>query len=304
MAPDPSNDPQAAALAVLARAPGLAAAAREVLDITTLAGLSNATFRIDTARGSFAVQLPGSARDARPWRAARRQTIAATRLAATLGIGAELVHADPQSGAIVTGWVAAAAPTTAEHLRTTPGAIEALAARFARLHGSGARLSRPFTPFAAIARLAAQAGTDALPADLVAALARARRELSLARARDAMPIHGDPVPANVLATPAGIVLIDWDHAGMGDPGWDIAYFALEAGLLPAEEAALAAAHGAAGLDPRRLALHKMTAAALAALWGAARMRSCPAPDLTDWIATRRAQALAMTVALYGRRGSR
>lgn len=284
----------AEAIDALARAPGMAQAARMVLRVVELPGLSNRTFRVDTARGRFAVQLPGAQAAGGE---TRRATIAATRLAHRLGVGAELVHAHEESGAIVTRWVEAATPATAAQLRAMPGAIAAVAARFAALHGSGMELVRRFDPFAAIDRLAAQMADAALAPDLAAALIRARQELDTA-SPVAVPIHGDPVPENVLVAPGGVLLIDWDHAGMGDPAWDLAYFALEAGLSPAEEIALAAAHGAPGLVSRRLAVSRMIAAALCALWGADRMRRRASPDLTLWISDRREQAAAMAAALY------
>jgi aminoglycoside phosphotransferase (APT) family kinase protein len=94
------------------------------------------------------------------------------------------------------------------------------------------------------------------------------------------------------------VLIDWDYAGMGDPAWDIAYFALEAGLTLAEERVLADAHGGPGLDVRRLRLNRMVAATLAWTWGAARMRVCPVPDLSAWIDARRAESSMLATGLY------
>lgn len=297
--PAPDAAREAVLRAVLARAPGMADILRAPYRVTQLPGLTNATFRIDTAMGSFAVQLP---RDGMAGSKVRADAIAATRLADALGIGAALVHAEADTGAIVTRWIVDAYPATAEQLRRTPGAFAAVAACFARLHGSGARLARRFDPLAAIADLAARAAADALPPVLLDGLARARSECARF-APHAVPIHGDPVPANLLATLSGIVLIDWDYAGMGDPAWDIAYFALEAGLTAAEEHALAAAHGAPGLDPRRLMLNRMIAATLAALWGMDRMRSQPAPDLTSWIATRREQASAIATTLYAGDGS-
>ncbi len=284
----------AEAIDALARAPGMAQAARMALHVVELPGLSNRTFRVDTACGRFAVQLPGAQAAGGE---TRQATIAATRLAHRLGVGAELVHAHEESGAIVTRWVEAATPATAEQLRAMPGAIAAVASRFAALHGSGMALVRRFDPLAAIDRLAAQMADAALAPGLAAALIRARQELDAA-SPVAVPIHGDPVPENVLVASGGVLLIDWDHAGMGDPAWDLAYFALEAGLSPAEEIALAAAHGVPGLESRRLALSRMTAAALCALWGADRMRRRASPDLTLWISNRREQATAMAAALY------
>lgn len=39
---------------------------------------------------------------------------------------------------------------------------------------------------------------------------------------DPVFLHGDPVPANVIATPDGPVLIDWQCPGIGDPVEDLA----------------------------------------------------------------------------------
>lgn len=38
------------------------------------------------------------------------------------------------------------------------------------------------------------------------------------------PVHADVVPGNILATPSGPLLIDWQCPGMGDPAEDLATF--------------------------------------------------------------------------------
>ena len=290
------DEAAAAALAALARVIGTEGVSHQAVSVAPLPGLTNASFRVDTPTARFAVQLPLHASQVD---AMRGHAIAATRLAHDLGIGAAFVGAEDHGGAIVTRWVDAAEPATAARLRERPGGIAALAALFARLHGSTVRLARRFDPFAAIAALVAQgASADGPPASVAVALARAAAELA-AGSPASVPIHGDPVPGNVLAAPDGLILIDWEFAGMGDPAWDIAYFSLEAGLSPAEEDALAAAHGAPELDARRRQLNRMTAAALAALWGRARMRTHAAPDLSGWIAMRRQESMRLATRLYG-----
>ena len=283
-----------AALDILARAPGLAGAAWEQVEVAALQGLTNATYRVDTRAGCFAVQMPD--RNGAP-DMARAHAIAATQHAHAIGVGAELVHVEESSGAIVTRWVAATRPADAEVLRARPGGVAALASCIARLHRSEARLARRFDPFAAIAELASRSGAAPLASHLAQALSRAETELARTL-RSEVPVHGDLVPANVLAAPDGFVLIDWDYAGMGDPAWDIAYFALEAGLTLAEERVLADAHGGPGLDVRRLRLNRMVAATLAWTWGAARMRVCPVPDLSAWIDARRAESSMLATGLY------
>ena len=207
------------------------------------------------------------------------------------------MHAEEEGGAIVTRWVAGARPADAAALRAAPMGLAAVSACFARLHASAARLERRFDPFAAIAGLTARLGADGLSPRLADALARAEPELARGLSA-AVPIHGDPVPENVLVAADGVVLIDWDFAGMGDPAWDLAYFALEAGLTRAEEEELAVAYGLPGVETRRRMLNRMTAAALVALWGADRMRVAPAPDLRSWIVARRAEAEAIATTLY------
>ncbi len=95
---------------------------------------------------------------------------------------------------------------------------------------------------------------DAMVAALPGALARRLRAL-----RPAAPpppdetvfLHGDPVPANIVSTPDGPRLIDWQCPAAGDPAEDLAIHlspAMQAiygqgPLTPAQEAAFLDAYG-------------------------------------------------------------
>ncbi|MCV6595578.1 MAG: phosphotransferase [Mangrovicoccus sp.] len=59
-----------------------------------------------------------------------------------------------------------------------------------------------------------------------AALATLRAGLRMADAspRQLCPLHGDPVPGNLLATEKGALLIDWQCPLLGDPIWDLAIY--------------------------------------------------------------------------------
>ncbi|WP_422071200.1 phosphotransferase family protein [Tranquillimonas rosea] len=85
-------------------------------------------------------------------------------------------------------------------------------------------------------------------------------------------LHGDPVPANIIAAETGAVLIDWQSAACGDPVHDLALFLspglqtvyLGAPLPGAEVAAFRTAYGdAAALErlDRRAPLHAYLVAA-------------------------------------------
>ena len=99
-----------------------------------------------------------------------------------------------------------------------------LAKLLARVHGSPTATVRALRPRQAL---------------VPALIQRARRHLCAAgweEARLAAPVaaalaapvaaprivHGDPVPANILAGPGGLIAIDWQCAHLGDPARDLA----------------------------------------------------------------------------------
>jgi thiamine kinase-like enzyme len=54
-----------------------------------------------------------------------------------------------------------------------------------------------------------------------------------------LPCHNDLLTANFLRGSDGIRLVDWEYAGMGNRYFDLGNFAVNNGLSPAHEAALA-----------------------------------------------------------------
>lgn len=68
--------------------------------------------------------------------------------------------------------------------------------------------------------------TQALLADLSdhqhARLLNLRPTTEVPASAEACFLHGDPVPANAIETPAGVVLIDWQCPAQGDPCEDLA----------------------------------------------------------------------------------
>ncbi len=165
-----------------------------------------------------------------------------------------------------------------------------------RWHRSGEGLGPAIDHFDAIDRLRATLTTAVGSARLEAALSRAKAERGMQA--NLAPIHGDPDLENLLSTPGGCVLIDWEYAGMGDPAWDLGYLALATDMSPTEETALLAAYADPEITIRRLRLNRLIAAALSALWFAVRMRREASPDLSGWMQPRLRQAEALSIALY------
>lgn len=93
-------------------------------------------------------------------------------------------------------------------------------------------------------------------------------------------VHGDAVAGNLIETPTGVVLIDWQCPGLGDPAEDLAAFlspAMQrlyrgAPLTADERAAFLSAYGEPGTVARYHALAPLLHWRLAAhcLWRAAR----------------------------------
>ncbi|MGI3164048.1 phosphotransferase family protein [Pseudooceanicola sp. 200-1SW] len=125
---------------------------------------------------------------------------------------------------------------------------------------------------AILAALPAQPAQDsAEQASLRATLHRLPDPGPLPPAR-AVLLHGDPVPGNIVMTPGGARLIDWQCPALGDPGHDLALFLSPAmmriyrgqPLSEAERNAFLAAYGAPDTRARLTAL-----APLRHLWIAA-----------------------------------
>ncbi len=284
-------------LALLRGIPALAGVAPENITISPLGGLSHTNLKLETPVGTFVVQIPVPD----PHAPDRALAIEATRRASRLGIGAALVHDEPGTGVLVTRWVAGAETLSPERLRGNTRVLGEVAGLLRRWHRSGEGLGQAIDHFDAIDRLRATLTAPVGSARLVEALSRAKTE----RGTQASfaPIHGDPDLENLLSTPGGCVLIDWEYAGMGDPAWDLGYLALATDMSPIEEAALLASYADPGITIRRLRLNRLIAAALSALWFAVRMHREASPDLSDWMQPRLRQAEELAATLYPDAGS-
>jgi thiamine kinase-like enzyme len=249
---------------------------------TRLGGLSNWNYRINTERGSFVLRVPNP--DPGPF-VNRTQEIEAAKLASELGIGSELVYAEPH-GIMLTRWIDAP-PMSAERLRSDPGSIRRLGEVLGRLHRSSYCLSRPFDAFQIMdgyseAYRLMKKGEPPWSARLGAVLQMARKNL-LKSSAPLVPSHGDLVPANCLDDGSRMFLVDWEYAGMNDPAWDLAYFALEAELTTAQQQALVESHDDLSVSPGRLRIFSLLVAVLNYLWALSRPTALKPPAEPTWL---------------------
>lgn len=155
--------------------------------------------------------------------------------AAALGVAPAVVYSDAATGAFIIRFQPGR-PLDA----TDAAALARIGRSLARLH-AGQGFAGALDPAAAATRYA-----EALGDDDSKALARrgATHWAALAPGRTLTPCHNDPVPANMIDDGTRAVLVDWEFAGLNDPAWDLAYFAVEGGLDEAGLDRLLEAYGA------------------------------------------------------------
>lgn len=187
----------------------------------------------------------------------RNREYAISRIAADLGIGAEVYAFLPDHAAMVTHFVdghGVSAERAAQH-----DVIRRIMSTVRRYH-DGPTFPGTFSVFAVLRsyeRLALERGV-AFPPSAAVALDHAQAvERALASATDSVPCHNDLLAANFLEDGDTIRLLDWEYAGMGDRFFDLGNFAANQGLDSAGCQALADAYFGK-VEPHHLAhLHLM-----------------------------------------------
>ena len=231
-----------------------------------LGGLTNRVYRV----GDHVLRLPGSGTEAYINRS--HEAIAA-RLAAEAGVSPAVLHADPETGLMVTAFIQANTMSP-QGFRTTPGAPARAGQVLARLHRSGADFPFRFELFGMIdSYLALLAPRDvALPPgyhDVVAEAAAVRAALT----RAPLPLtacHCDPLCENFLDDGTRMWVVDWEYSGMNDPMWDLGDLSVEAGMDGSHEDEMLTAyfgHVARADDRGRMVAYKAMCDLLWTLWG-------------------------------------
>jgi thiamine kinase-like enzyme len=188
----------------------------------------------------------------------RRSEEAAARTAAALGVGPDVVAF--VDGSLITRFVEGGPVAMDEQ------ALREIAALLRRVHDGPAFPAR-FDSFRVVevyAATAAEHGVAPPPAYAEAKETADRIERRIGD-RPEQPCHNDLLHANFIGSPDGIRIVDWEYAGMGDPFFDLANFAVNNGLGADEEAELLAAYGAG--SPAELTLMRFMSDFREAMWG-------------------------------------
>ena len=192
--------------------------------ITRLPGGSvNRTYSVCTSAGRFVLRL-SPAPDA--WLATNRSVEHALHaLAADAGLAPRIVHVDPRDRWLITEFVAGPVWTDASFASLE--CLEALGDALRRLHAIAPPAAGRFDLLQALTayvRRLGNAPAPEQPAPLQGYLEQAVSawQLSGATERRLAVLHHDLHGSNLIDSPSGLVLIDWECAAVNDPLLDIA----------------------------------------------------------------------------------
>jgi thiamine kinase-like enzyme len=269
-------------------------------------GITNRNFRLRLGDGDYVLRVPG--KDTGALGIDRGAEVAATGLAARVGVGPELVASFRAPDGLLTRFVAGRG-VSAEEVRE-PHRVERLATALRAFHESGETLPSTFDCFRVVEDHAAQARARGavVPPDYEEAHAVAR-EIEAALASHAfVTIHADLLTSNLLEEPDGrLRIVDWEYSGMGHRFFDLGNLAVNNGFGPEDEEQLLAAYfraPATAAQRAALSLMRFMSDFREAMWGVvqcavstldfdypayaaehfARLRATAAhPDFRDWL---------------------
>jgi len=235
-----------------------------------LGGLTNRNFKLVVGGESLVLRLPGKGTG----RFINRSTERANQeAAARAGFTPHSIYFDGRTGVKITPFLHEARALDPESAREDVN-IETVACLLSRFHRSGLRFVNDFDPFRLSRTYERVArgrfgkfyrGFESIK-KRVFALERPLASLGCER----VACHNDLVPENLLRTPEGMTLIDWEYSGMNDPAWDLASFILESGLSnDGEDRFLRVYKGSAALSDRfrlRVDSYKLLQDFLWSLW--------------------------------------
>ncbi|HEX9096947.1 MAG TPA: phosphotransferase [Candidatus Dormibacteraeota bacterium] len=249
---------------VMDRVPGWAGRSRTVEPLG--GGITNRNYRVEVDGDVFVIRIP--AQSGSLLGIDRGLEHQASRLAATCGIGPDVVAFIEPEGVLVTRFIEGR-PVTDDAVHQ-PVMLERIAQSLRRIHQAGS-ITAGFSPFRVVEAYALTATRHG--GQLPVAYERARPiaadiERAL-RPEPAVLCHNDLLNANFIDDGASIRIVDWEYAGMGDRFFDFGNFAVNHQLSEEDEELLLSAYfgRVTGSQHARLRLMRLMSDYREAMWG-------------------------------------
>jgi thiamine kinase-like enzyme len=190
-------------------------------------GITNRNYRVNFGGDEYVVRLPG--KDTNLLGIDREAERQATKQASALGIGPRVAAMFEEPPCLVTCFIEGR-ELTSDELRD-PDVLTEVAHGLRAFHDSGLELPTEFQVYDVVREYAdvAKSRGGELPDAYAGALERAGQIVKAVGDHPehrASPNHNDLLAANFLGSPDGVVIVDWEYAGMGDPFFDLGNFAV------------------------------------------------------------------------------
>jgi thiamine kinase-like enzyme len=201
------------------------------LPIERQGGLTNLVYRVDTGADVLCLRLPGKGTEEYIDRAVEAHN---ARAAAAAGVSPDVLHADPETGVMVSRFIDGFETMSPARFCEKSDAPARAAQAFHKLHTSGETFEFRFELFAMIdeyLKVLSRKTVD-FPEGYYDVLEEANgvREALETHRIDLAPCHCDPLCENFLDDGNRMWIIDWEYSGMNDPLWDLGDFSVEAGF--------------------------------------------------------------------------
>ena len=229
-------------------------------------GITNHNLKVEVDGETFVLRVAG--KDTGLLGIDRTVELEATKRAAELGIGPEVIAFVEPEGWLVTRFVAGEIPPV-EKMRE-PDVLTRVAGALRAFHAS-APIPGVFDSFRVVEtyRETALARGARIPDAYERAHDTAQRIEARREGADPRPCHNDLLNANFLDDGERLRIVDWEYAGMGDPFFDLANFSINHELGEEERHTLLVAYlGVLSLDDTRaLELMRFMSDFREAMWG-------------------------------------
>lgn len=246
---------------------------------TRLGGLTNLVFRLEPVSakakqafgGSIIVRIPGPGteefidREVEAFNAEQ---------ASVAGVSARIIHADPQSGLMISRCIDDSVTMSADLFKSRKNSAARAGRAFKQLHESGLEFKFRFELFAMIEDYLNILSTKKV--DLPGGyhqVVEAAEPVKAALAKNPgslAPCHCDPLCENLLDDGDTMWIIDWEYSGQNDPFWDLGDLSVEGGFDEAQDFEMLNAYcnGEPDQDSiARMVIYKAMCDLLWTLWG-------------------------------------